>query len=212
MARLNEQLTETAAGAVSGHARCLSPRCSLPAASDTSSRKLVKPPVGISRRNGVAEANVSGAKQPTIRVRVNPVAIASMGINLEDVRLAIINANATGPLGVFDSDSVAWTIGTNTQMRDPREYRDIVVKSANGAVTLLGSIATIEQSTRNSRSASWFNRRPAVLTVAKAGRRQRDRDGQPHSSPAAGTQALGAPRHSILGALGPHSDDPRQRA
>ncbi len=48
-------------------------------------------------------------------------------------------------------------------MRDPREYRDIVVKSANGAVTLLGSIATIEQSTRNSRSAAWFNRQPAVL-------------------------------------------------
>ncbi len=57
----------------------------------------------------------------------------------------------------------ATTIGANAQMRDPREYRDIVVKSANGAVTLLGSIATIEQSTRNSRSAAWFNRQPAII-------------------------------------------------
>jgi multidrug efflux pump len=117
----------------------------------------------LSQIDGVAEANVSGAEQPAIRVRVNPVAIASMGINLEDVRLAIVNANAAGPLGVFDSDGVAEVIGTNTQMRDPREYRDIVVKSANGAVTLLGSIATIEQSTRNSRAAAWFNRQPAIL-------------------------------------------------
>jgi len=62
-------------------------------------------------------------------VRVNPVAIASMGINLEDVRLAIVNANAAGPLGVLDGDGVGWTIGANAQMRDPREYRDIVVKS-----------------------------------------------------------------------------------
>src|SRR5450755_575750 len=116
----------------------------------------------ISQVAGVAEVNVSGAEQPAIRVRVNPVAIASMGINLEDVRLAIVNANAAGPLGTFDSDGVSEVIGTNTQMRDPREYRDIVVKS-NGAVTLLGSIATIEQSTRNSRSAAWFNRQPAVL-------------------------------------------------
>ncbi len=117
----------------------------------------------ISQIDGVAQVTVNGAEQPAIRVRVNPVAIAAMGINLEDVRLAIVNANAAGPLGAFDSDGVAEVIGTNPQMRDPREYRDIVVKSANGAVTLLGSIATIEESTRNSRSAAWFNKKPAVL-------------------------------------------------
>jgi hydrophobe/amphiphile efflux-1 (HAE1) family protein len=119
----------------------------------------------LSQVDGVAQVSVSGAEQPAIRIRVNPVAIASMGINLEDVRLAIVNANATGPLGVFDSDGVGWTIGANAQLRDPREYRDIVVKSANGAVTLLGSIASIELSTRNSRSAAWFNGQPAVLLV-----------------------------------------------
>jgi multidrug efflux pump len=117
----------------------------------------------ISQIDGVAQVTVNGAEQPAIRVRVNPAAIAAMGINLEDVRLAIVNANAAGPLGVFDSDGVAEVIATNAQMRDPREYRDIVVKSANGAVTLLGSIASIEESTRNSRSAAWYNRQPAVL-------------------------------------------------
>ena len=117
----------------------------------------------ISQIDGVAQVTVNGAEQPAIRVRVNPVAIAAMGINLEDVRLAIVNANAAGPAGVFDSDGVAEVIATNAQMRDPAEYRDIVVKSANGAVTLLGSIATIEESTRNSRSAAWYNGKPAVL-------------------------------------------------
>ena len=117
----------------------------------------------ISQLDGVAEATVNGAEQPAIRVRVNPVAIASMGLSMEDVRLAIINANAAGPLGVFDSDGIAQTIATNGQMRDPREYRDIVVKSQNGAVTLLGDIASVEQSTRNSRAAAWFNGQPAIL-------------------------------------------------
>ena len=117
----------------------------------------------ISQVDGVAEATVSGAEQPAVRVRVNPVAIANMGLSMEDLRLAIVNANAAGPLGVFDSEGVAQTIATNAQMRDPREYRNIVVKSQNGAVTLLGSIATVEQSTRNSRSAAWFNGQPAIL-------------------------------------------------
>src|SRR5262249_11147629 len=117
----------------------------------------------IAQVNGVAEVNVNGAEQPAVRVRVNPVAIAAMGLSMEDVRLAIVNANAAGPLGAFDSDGIAQTIATNAQMRDPREYRNIVVKSQNGAVTLLGDIATVEQSTRNSRSAAWFNGQPAIL-------------------------------------------------
>jgi hydrophobe/amphiphile efflux-1 (HAE1) family protein len=112
---------------------------------------------------GVAEVIVAGAEQPAIRVRVNPVAIAAMGLSMEDVRLAIINANAAGPLGMFDADGVAQTITTNAQMRDPREYRNIIVTTRNGAITRLGDIATVEQSTRNSRSAAWFNGQPAIL-------------------------------------------------
>jgi len=117
----------------------------------------------LSRVDGVAEVRVEGAEQPAMRVRVNPVAIASMGMSMEDVRLAIVNANAAGPLGVFDGEGAAETVATNAQMRDPQEYRNIVVKSQDGAVTLLGAIATVEESTRNSRSAAWFNGQPAVI-------------------------------------------------
>ncbi len=117
----------------------------------------------LSQVDGVGEVTVSGAEQPAVRVRVNPVAIANMGIEMEDVRLAIVNANATGPVGEFDSDGIAHTIAANNELRDLSEYRNIVVRSANGAVTLLGSIASIEQSTRNSRSVAWYNGVPAVL-------------------------------------------------
>jgi multidrug efflux pump len=117
----------------------------------------------LSQVDGVAEVSVQGSEQPAVRVRVNPVAIANMGISMEDVRLAIVNANAAGPLGTFDGDGVAQSIAANAQMRDPAEYRDIVVKSANGAVTQLGAIATVQESTRNSRSAAWVNGKPAVI-------------------------------------------------
>ncbi len=87
----------------------------------------------LSQVDGVAEVNVAGAEQPAIRVRVNPIAIANMGVSMEDVRNAIVNANATGPLGEFAGDGLAWSIAVNAQMRDPDEYRNIVVKSANGS-------------------------------------------------------------------------------
>src|SRR5262245_33822194 len=119
----------------------------------------------ISQVDGVAEVTVNGAEQPAIRVRVNPVAIASMGVSLEDVRLAIANANSTTPLGNFDGPNLSHSIATNDQLRDARDYESIVVKTANGNVVRLGAIAKIEQSVRNTRSAAWFNLQPSVLLV-----------------------------------------------
>jgi multidrug efflux pump len=119
----------------------------------------------ISQVAGVADVSVSGAEQPAVRVRVNPVALASMGVSMEDVRTAIVNANAAGPLGTFDGTALAESIATNDQLRTAHEYRGIIVKNINGTVIRLSDIASVEQSTRNSRSAAWFNKQPAVLLV-----------------------------------------------
>jgi len=118
----------------------------------------------IAQVSGVADVTVSGAEQPAVRVRVNPGAIASAGISLEQVRSAIAGANAQSPLGVLDGER-AETIGTNDQLRRAPDYKTLVIKSANGNVMRLSDIASVEQSTRNSRSAAWFNREPSVLII-----------------------------------------------
>jgi multidrug efflux pump len=124
----------------------------------------------IAQVSGVADVTVSGAEQPAVRVRVNPGAIAAAGISLEDVRNAIASANAQSPLGVLDGNNVSETIGTNDQLRRAADYKTVVVKVANGNVVRLSDVATVEQGTRNSRSAAWFNREPAVLiTITKQG-------------------------------------------
>ena len=119
----------------------------------------------LSQVDGVAEVSVNGAEQPAIRVRVNPIALASMGLAMEDVRTAIANSNAVGPIGVFDGNERAITIGTNDQLRAVPDYDPIVVRSANGTVVRLSSVASIEAGVRNSRSAGWFNGQPSVLLV-----------------------------------------------
>ncbi len=122
----------------------------------------------LSQVDGVAEVAVNGAEQPAIRVRVDPIALASMGLSMEDVRTAIANSNATGPLGVLDGNERAITIAANDQLRTTNEYDPIVVRSANGSVVRLSAVASVEESVRNSRSAGWFNGRPSVLlTISK---------------------------------------------
>src|SRR3981081_1941275 len=119
----------------------------------------------LSQIEGVAEVSVNGAEQPAIRVRVNPVALASMGLNMEDVRTAIANTNGIGAIGAFDGNERTVTISTNDQLRTAPDYDPIVVRSANGTVVRLSAVASIEAGVRNSRAAGWFNGQPSVLLV-----------------------------------------------
>jgi multidrug efflux pump subunit AcrB len=76
----------------------------------------------IAQVDGVAEVSVNGSEQPAIRIRVNPIAIASMGLSMEDVRQAVVNANAAGPLGNFDGPERSQMIAINDQLRAVSQY------------------------------------------------------------------------------------------
>jgi multidrug efflux pump len=117
----------------------------------------------ISQVPGVGEVTVSGADQPAVRIALNPVSLANAGIATDDVRLAIINANPLGPVGIFDGGRQSETISINKQMRTAAEFRDIIIKSSVGNFVRLSDMAEVEDSVRNTRSIAWFNKHPAVL-------------------------------------------------
>ena len=117
----------------------------------------------ISQVPGVGEVIVSGADQPAVRIALNPVALSNAGIATDDVRLAIINANPLGPVGIFNGGRQSETLSINKQMRTAAEFRDIIIKSSNGNFVRLSDVAEVEDSVRNSRSIAWFNKQPAVL-------------------------------------------------
>ncbi len=117
----------------------------------------------ISQVPGVGEVTVSGADQPAVRISLNPVALSNAGIATEDVRQAIVNANPLGPVGIFNGGRQSETLSINPQMRTAAEFRNILIKSANGNFVRLSDVAEIEDSVRNVRSVAWFNKQPAVL-------------------------------------------------
>jgi multidrug efflux pump subunit AcrB len=65
-----------------------------------------------------------------------------------------------GALGIIDGDQRAIALESNAQLRSLEEYKDIVIKVVNGTAVRLASVATVEQSTRNARSAARFNHQP----------------------------------------------------
>jgi len=117
----------------------------------------------IAQVRGVGEVTVSGAEQPAIRVRADPARLAAMGIALDDIRTAIVNASVTSPLGAFDSEGRAETLGMAGQLETSDEYARIPIRSQNGRMVLVGDVATVTPGVRNSRTAGWYNGQPAVI-------------------------------------------------
>lgn len=117
----------------------------------------------IAQVEGVAQVNISGAEQPAIRVKINPGKLTSVGLSIEDIRLALTNANVVTPLGAIDGVTTLTAIETNAQMTTVDDYKKLVIKSVNGTVVRLGDVASIDQATRNARSAAYFDHDPSVL-------------------------------------------------
>ncbi len=120
----------------------------------------------MSQVEGVAEVTVNGAEQPAIRVRVNPIALAAMGLShggrahrhRQRQRRRARSASSTATAAPSPSR-------TNDQLRAASQYDPLVVRTANGTVVRLSAIASIEPGVRNSRSFGWFNGQPSVLLV-----------------------------------------------
>jgi multidrug efflux pump len=117
----------------------------------------------ISQVRGVAQVTINGSEQPAVRVSVDPARLASIGIGLDEVRNAIINANTYSQLGSFDGDSQSVMLASSGQLRELKDYENVIVRSRNGAVTRIGDIANVSRGVRNVRSAGWYNGKPAVL-------------------------------------------------
>jgi len=118
----------------------------------------------LSQVEGVAEVTAAGAEQPAIRVRVNPMQLSTMGLSIENVRTAIVQANALTPLGFIEGAKQAIAIESNSQLgMQVEDYKKVVVKTVKGDVVRLGAIAEVRQATRNSRAAAMFNNQPAIL-------------------------------------------------
>src|SRR6185503_2757164 len=98
-------------------------------------------------------------------IRVDPARLAAMGIGIDQIRSAIVAANAPNQLGSFEGKTQSETIATNDRITALQDYRDIVITAANGTVVKLSQIAQVERGVRNSRAAGWYNHKRAVLLI-----------------------------------------------
>jgi multidrug efflux pump len=112
---------------------------------------------------GVGMVTLAGGQRPAIRIKVNPNALASTKMSLEQVRSAVVNANTNQPKGSFDGDYRSTMLDANDQMRSIEEYRNLLISWSDGSPLRLGDIASVENGAEDRFLAAWANDQPAVL-------------------------------------------------
>src|ERR1700678_3443602 len=117
----------------------------------------------VSQLNGVGLVSISGGQKPAVRIRANPSALSSYGINLEDLRTALTQASVNAAKGNFDGPRQDYQIDANDQLVTSQDYHSVVVAYRNGSPVMLTDVAKIVDGIENKYQAAWMNKMPAVI-------------------------------------------------
>ena len=122
----------------------------------------------ISQISGVGLVGVAGQQKPAIRVQLDPRALAARGINLEDVRTVLGQANVELPKGTLNSPRQTYTLNTNDQLLDADAYADLVIAYRNGAPVRIRDVGRAVSAPENDLIAGWFNQERAIICRSSA--------------------------------------------
>jgi HAE1 family hydrophobic/amphiphilic exporter-1 len=111
----------------------------------------------ISMVSGVAQVSVYGSQHYAVHIQVNPDALASRGIGIDEVQTAVRNANVNLPVGTVYGKERAYTIQASGQLLQAAPYEDIIVAYRNGAPVRVRDIGQAIDSVEDEHTASWYN-------------------------------------------------------
>jgi HAE1 family hydrophobic/amphiphilic exporter-1 len=122
----------------------------------------------LSTISGVAQVLVTGEQKYAVRVQVDPSALASKGIGIDDVATALQRGNTNLPVGTLYGIHQNLTVQANGQLTNADEYRQLIVAYRNGAPVTLRELGDIVDSVENNRLATRYNGQQVVtLTVQR---------------------------------------------
>jgi hydrophobe/amphiphile efflux-1 (HAE1) family protein len=117
----------------------------------------------ISQIAGVGLVGLGGQQKPAVRVQLDPEALAARGINLEDVRTALGQANVDLAKGTLNSPRQTYTLNTNDQLLSADDYANLVIAYRNGAPVRIRDVGRAVSAPENDLIAGWYNQKRGIL-------------------------------------------------
>jgi HAE1 family hydrophobic/amphiphilic exporter-1 len=113
----------------------------------------------VSMVSGVAQVQVMGAQKYSVRVSLDPKALASRQVGIDEVAQAIQRGNVNLPTGTLYGANQAYIVQATGQLNKAVDYEPLIVTYRNGAPVRLDDVGTVRDSVENDKTASWyFNR------------------------------------------------------
>ena len=117
----------------------------------------------ISQLPGVGLVSLSGGQRPAVRIQADIRKLAAYGLNIDDLRTTLGNANTNTPKGNFDGPMRAYTINANDQIRNASDYRTLIVAYKNGSPVRLSDVGDVIDGAENDKLGAWMNETPAII-------------------------------------------------
>src|SRR3974390_1123565 len=117
----------------------------------------------ISQLPGVGLVSISGGQRPAVRIRADIRKLAAYGLNIDDLRTTLSNANVNTPKGNFDGGMRAYTINANDQIRNASDYRSLIVAYKNGSPARPSDGGQVVAWGREGKLGAWMNETPAII-------------------------------------------------
>ncbi|MBN2201009.1 efflux RND transporter permease subunit [bacterium] len=121
----------------------------------------------ISMVSGVAQVMIFGAQRYAVRIQVDPRALASRGIGIDQITSAVSANNVNLPTGILWGPEKTYTVKADGQLNTADRYRPIVVAYRNGAPVRLGDLGRVFDSVQNNKVAAWFDDERCILLAVQ---------------------------------------------
>jgi multidrug efflux pump len=121
----------------------------------------------LSQVPGVSEVDVGGGARTAVRIQVDPAALASMGLSIDNVRAVLQSQNKDSPKGAIDGDQISFTINANDQLFNADQYKNLIIGEKNGVPIPLSAVGRAIDATEDRLQAAWFNSKRAVVLFVR---------------------------------------------
>jgi hydrophobe/amphiphile efflux-1 (HAE1) family protein len=121
----------------------------------------------LSEVGGVGNIVLQGAERSSIRISVDPDAIASLALGFEDIRDAVQKNSLFRPLGSLEGARQTTSLNIDDQLRTAEAYKSLILHTSKGAPLRLSDVALVKEDMADSRVEGQYNGRPAVFVFVQ---------------------------------------------
>jgi multidrug efflux pump len=116
---------------------------------------------------GVQQAEILGQRLFALRAWLDPAKMAAYNVTSADVSTAMVNNDFISAVGRTDGQMITVNLTASTGLHSVDEFRNLIIKSQNGAIVRLGDVAKVSLGSQNYNTTVSFDGKTAVYIGIK---------------------------------------------